>query len=137
MKQPRGVRNNNPGNLRVSHANNWRGKLRGSTKRDKQFEEFETLEYGYRALLITLRNYITKHKLRTLRQIIARWAPPNENDTEAYIKSASMYSDIPAGTFFSATDEVRLTRLAYAIGRVECGEYVGTMEVVRKAWEMI
>ena len=137
MSTPRGIRNNNPGNLRVSHANNWRGKLRGNAKRDKQFEEFESLEYGYRALLITLRNYITKHNLRTLRQIITRWAPPSENDTEAYIKSASVYSGIPVGTFLSATDEVRLTKLAYAISRVEGGEYVGTMEVVRNAWEMI
>lgn len=135
---PRGIRNNNPGNLRVNPANNWQGKLTGSQKKDKAFEEFITLEYGYRALLITLRTYIRKHRLRTLRQIITRWAPPEDhNDTESYIRQVAQYTAIPLGAYISYDDKEALCKLAYAISRVENGQYVGTYEQVQSAWEMI
>ena len=135
---PRGERNNNPGNLRVNPANRWQGKLIGTDKRDSVFEEFTTLEYGYRALLITLRTYIQKYRLHTLRQIITRWAPPEDNnDTESYIRQVSKYTGIPIGAYLGFDDEAKLTKLAYAISRVENGRYVGTVEVIRKAWRMI
>ncbi|MDN4754443.1 structural protein P5 [Porphyromonadaceae bacterium W3.11] len=137
MKPPRGIRNNNPGNLRVNHANKWRGKITGSAKKDKSFEEFETLHYGYRALLILLCTYITRYNLRTLRQVLTRYAPPNENNTERYITSASTLSGIPLGQYLKANDKERICRLAYAISRVENGVYVGTMNDVYTAWEMI
>lgn len=137
MRPPRGIRNNNPGNLRVSHANNWRGKLTGSAKKDKAFEEFETLQYGYRALLILLRTYVTRYNLRTLRQVLTRYAPPNENNTESYITSVSQLSGIPLGQYLKANDKETLCKLAHAISRVENGVYVGTMNDVYTAWEMI
>lgn len=135
---PRGERNNNPGNLRANSANRWRGKLSGADKRDKVFEEFVTLEYGYRALLITLCTYIRRYQLHTLRQIITRWAPPSDhNDTESYIRQVSAYAGIPLGAYFSENDEAKLIELAYAISRVENGRFVGTIDQVRQAWRMM
>lgn len=79
----RGIRNNNPGNIR--RACNWKGSLNIST--DPEFCQFISMSYGVRALLITLRTYVVKHHLHTVREIITRWAPPSDgNNTERYIK---------------------------------------------------
>lgn len=79
---PRGVRNNNPGNIRVGDA--WQGLTGGD---DAGFCIFDTPENGIRALARVLISYQAKHGLRTLRQMVSRWAPESENDTEAYIES--------------------------------------------------
>lgn len=79
----RGIRNNNPANIR--RGCNWKGLAEKQT--DSEFCKFVTMTWGVRALLITLRTYVTKHHLHTVREIITRWAPPSDgNNTEAYIR---------------------------------------------------
>lgn len=79
----RGIRNNNPANIR--RGCNWKGLIR--QQKDKEFCQFVSMSWGIRALLITLRTYVKKHHLHTVREIITRWAPPSDgNNTEAYIK---------------------------------------------------
>ena len=79
----RGIRNNNPANIR--RGCNWKGLAKVQT--DKEFCQFKTMTWGVRALLVTLRTYVVKHHLHTVREIINRWAPPSDgNNTEAYIK---------------------------------------------------
>jgi hypothetical protein len=95
----RGERNNNPGNLRSS-AVQWRGEK--AVQDDPAFESFDTPEDGIRALAIVLLNYQRLHGLRTLRQIISRYAPANENDTEAYIRNVS------GATGFLASEPINL-----------------------------
>ena len=53
------------------------------------FQQFDTPEAGIKAVDDQLRIYGSKHKVKTLREVISRWAPPSENDTEAYIKNVS------------------------------------------------
>ena len=53
------------------------------------FQQFDTPEAGIKALDDQLRIYGSKHKLKTLREVISRYAPPSENDTESYIKNVS------------------------------------------------
>ncbi|CAB4127821.1 hypothetical protein UFOVP96_14 [uncultured Caudovirales phage] len=53
------------------------------------FQQYATPEEGIKAVDDQLRIYGTKHKINTLRGVISRWAPPSENDTEAYIKNVS------------------------------------------------
>lgn len=72
--------NNNPLNIRYSPANQWRGQ----TGQNKGFCTFKNKAYGFRAAFIILGNYI-KNGFDTIEEIIRRWAPPSENDTEAYI----------------------------------------------------
>ena len=86
MKQtlPRGLRNNNPGNLRRS-ADNWKGLRPEQT--DPNFFQFTAPEWGYRALIKTLQTYRKKYGLQTIAELISRWAPANENNTSAYIRS--------------------------------------------------
>lgn len=79
----RGIRNNNPANIR--RGCNWKGLAEKQT--DREFCQFVTMTWGVRALLITLRTYVIKHHLHTVREIITRWAPPSDgNNTEKYIK---------------------------------------------------
>ena len=69
---PRGLRNNNPGNIRVVKGQVWQGEITGSRKKDKSFCEFVTIAHGYRALIKLLQNYRRKNGLNTLRQMILR-----------------------------------------------------------------
>lgn len=86
-KLPRGYRNNNPLNIRINSANNWEGKVTNNT--DGVFEQFVAMEYGYRAAMKLIQNYITKYDLNTVGQIIGKWAPDSENDTASYISRVS------------------------------------------------
>lgn len=61
-------------------------KWQGMTGTRKGFVEFETREYALRAWLILMRTYRRRYKCRTVEQIVTRYAPPNENDTQNYIQ---------------------------------------------------
>ena len=89
----RGIRNNNPGNIRKS-SDRWRGLA--AEQPDAEFFTFTTPIYGIRALGKVLRNYQTRHGLKTVREIINRWAPPSENITSAYVAAVAAQTGIPA-----------------------------------------
>lgn len=89
---PREIRNNNPLNIRRS-KDQWKGLAEAQT--DRAFVQFKTLEYGWRAAFYLLtRTYYHKYRLYTIRTIIRRWAPSNENDTNAYIANVSKLTGI-------------------------------------------
>lgn len=73
--------NNNPLNIRYNPQNQWRGQ----TGQNKGFCVFKNNAFGFRAGFIILGNYI-KNGINTIEQIISRWAPPSENNTENYIR---------------------------------------------------
>lgn len=79
---PRGIRNNNPGNLE-NNGIAWQGLSAAQT--DSRFYQFDSAEYGIRALARTLKTYNSKYGLNTVEQIINRWAPPHENNTVSYV----------------------------------------------------
>lgn len=79
----RGIRNANPGNIRHSRVM-WKGEA--ETQFDDSFVTFTDATYGIRAIVKILRTY-KKMGLQTISQAISRWAPPNENDTGAYVKA--------------------------------------------------
>lgn len=94
MSLPRGIRNNNPLNIRRG-KDQWKG-LRAQ-QQDAQFCQFETLEYGWRAAFCLLtRTYYHQYRLWTIRQIVSRWAPPNENNTRSYIDNVCRLTGIGA-----------------------------------------
>jgi hypothetical protein len=80
--QARGIRNNNPGNIRHSNAQ-WDGMR--ATQTDSAFVQFTSPVWGVRALAKLLFNYERLYGLNTVRGIISRWAPSNENNTDAYV----------------------------------------------------
>lgn len=87
MTTPRGVRNNNPGNIDYVPANKWRGQLPPNAAIEPRFARFDTPENGIRALGKLLLTYQDKHGLKTVKAIISRWAPSNENNTGAYVRA--------------------------------------------------
>ncbi|WP_346840158.1 structural protein [Microbulbifer sp. SAOS-129_SWC] len=77
--RPRGIRNNNPGNIEAGEP--WQG----ATGDDGRYLVFESPLYGLRALSRTLDTYRSKYGINTVAGIIDRWAPDIENNTAAYI----------------------------------------------------
>lgn len=80
---PMGIVQNNPGDLRSGIS--WVG-LKGN---NKGFCVFSDLSYGIRALAVDLSNKINTDGLTTIREIISVYAPPSENDTDAYINAVA------------------------------------------------
>ena len=107
MNEPRGIRNNNPLNIRLS-SDKWQGQINGKGNIDGNsslsseraggeavFCVFSSMEYGWRAAFVILcKTYYGKYKLRTIRDIVSRWAPAKENNTPAYIRHVSDYTGI-------------------------------------------
>ena len=93
MSLPRGIRNNNPLNIRRTAKDQWKGLA--EVQNDRAFCQFETMEYGWRAAFYLLtRTYYHKYRLYTIRGIISRWAPSSENDTRGYIENVSRLTGI-------------------------------------------
>ena len=136
----RGIRNNNPANLRRT-GDRWLGMRQQQT--DGAFVQFDTMAYGLRALIVVLRNYYTLHGLRTVRRIIARFAPEGENDTAAYVEYVARIVGRGADEEIACIDfrdaarfhNLTMLRLCYAICRME-SRYSMTVEEFERALEM-
>ena len=127
----RGMRNNNPLNIRRVVGVTWKGEI-VSPIEDKQFVQFAGLEYGLRAAFCILRTYRNKYHAVCIEDIITRWAPPTENDTRKYI------SDVCTLTRFGGKE--RLTenewpRLVQAMAFVECGVLLST-ETINRGYKL-
>lgn len=109
----RGQRNNNPFNIRYNSANTWKGQ----TGSDGAFCVFDTMQHGIRAGGVLLRNYI-KAGNNTIRKIISKFAPSNENDTESYIKHVAQMSGTGENEKLTAAD---LWKIAVPMMRIESG----------------
>lgn len=84
-KKVRGIRNNNPGNIRRGTV--WNGMKK--TQTDPDFIQFKDAVFGIRAINKILKTYRDKHGLDTVAGVVNRWAPPIENDTESYVLSVA------------------------------------------------
>ena len=124
----RGIRNNNPGNIR--HGDKWVGLCKEQT--DPAFCQFETPEYGIRALVKLLRNYQKGFQAKgwstTVERIINRYAPPIENNTEAYIKHVCIAVGVDADEHINVYCHDVIIPLIKAIIRHENGEMPYTIE---------
>lgn len=130
---PRGYRNNNPGNIRIN-GDLFQGEIRPS--KDKSFKQFETMAYGYRAIFKILSNYYRNYKLDTIRKMIGRWAPENENDTEAYVKAVSGYAGIPADDPININDREQMIRIVSGMSKVENGREADMSDVIA-GWNLL
>lgn len=133
---PRGYRNNNPLNIRINPANNWQGKVQNNT--DGVFEQFVTMEYGYRAALKLIRNYIQNYGLETVSDIIAKWAPSTENNTAGYITRVCNSTGWLPGKTINAYNREDMTDLVYAMALVENGTTIlPNYTEIYKGWEIL
>lgn len=122
----RGIRNNNPLNLRV--GNNWKGEVKHPS--DPTFEQFEAMRWGVRAAFIVLRNYICRHKCNTIERIITRWAPRKENDTERYIDFVSKTINIGPKQTISFNDSATMISLFTAMCIFENGSTISPSDII-------
>lgn len=103
---PRGIRNNNPLNIRRT-STQWEGLH--PVQADRDFCQFIDMKYGYRAAFRLLMKYYRKYGLHTVHEIINRWAPPSDgNATNAYVKHvvAGLAQRAPEGTHIGPTTDI-------------------------------
>lgn len=130
MSTPRGIRNNNPGNIR--HGINWDGL--SEEQPDKSFCTFERPEYGIRAMAKILLTYERKYGLDTVAGIINRWAPPVENNTTAYVDHVAAQCGVdPHERIVVAS---YLDKLCLAIIAHENGQQPYTYETIQHGLDM-
>ncbi|MFA0084432.1 structural protein [Vibrio sp. 10N.261.51.F12] len=116
----RGIRNNNPLNIRISNSA-WTGKVTPS--QDKAFETFSDSKYGFRAAAKLIRNYQSLYGLNTINEIIARWAPSHENDTRNYSQFVAGQLNLSPNAALNLSDSNLLARLVHAMSIMEVGRY--------------
>ena len=124
---PRGIRNNNPLNIRIGNV--WLGEVASPT--DNEFEQFASMFYGLRAGFILLRRYIRRYHLTTVPDIISRWAPGSENNTVKYIDTVCQLSGIAPDAQIKYEDEETLVNLVDAMILVECGQHVDRATIIK------
>lgn len=136
----RGVRNNNPLNIRRNNTK-WQGL--SATQTDKSFFQFTSMAYGYRAAFKTLQTYILNKydtdkdgTANELEDVIMRWAPPCENNTDVYIATVEKRSGISRHTILNRNNREQLVAVVAAMSYVENG-VPANMDDVMKGWELI
>jgi len=130
---PRGIRNRNPGNIRRSR-DRWKGL--SSRQTDPAFFVFEAPLWGIRAMAVILRNYQRKHGLRTVGQIIRRWAPAVENDTAAYVAAVAKAIRVQPRDRLDLSERATLRDLIAAIIRHENGQQPYDLETIETAIDL-
>lgn len=113
----RGIRNNNPLNIRHG-KNQWQGMSKQQT--DRAFVQFTERKYGYRAAFVLLRGYIEKKGINTIGKIIARWAPSQDsNDTQAYVDYVARTTGIQADEPLRFDDQQALVAIVRSMAQME------------------
>lgn len=137
IRLPRGLANNNPGNLKIS-GNQWRGKIPIDRNTDFVFEQFESVEWGIRAAIMTIGSYFESHGIDTIRGIVSRWAPRAENRTDKYIQYVTSCSGIDADRKL-VFEKIQISRILRCMFVLENGErfehLVPSLQEIIRVWE--
>lgn len=128
---PRGIRNNNPLNIRI--GNTWLGEVSDPT--DSEFEQFVSLQYGIRAAFCILRRYIRVYKRNTVERICSAWAPSSENNTSAYIAFVANRANLILDAPLLYEDRETMCRLVQAMAFQECGLEI-PIELIKAAYDI-
>ena len=123
---PRGIRNYNPGNIRHAKGVRWQGQA--TTQGDVEFVQFNGPRWGIRAIARVLITYQDKRRagdgsrIDSVREFIERWAPPFENDTDAYVRHVARALGVgPDDEALDVYDFTVMRALVQAIIRHENG----------------
>lgn len=114
-------RSNNPGNLEYGPFAISMGAIgQGAVPqgRERGFAIFPSYEAGENAR-IKLQFESPRYKDLTIAQAISRFAPPNENDTQAYIRAVTQAAGVPASTKMSDLTAEQRSAFLSAQRRVE------------------
>lgn len=130
-QQPRGIRNNNPLNIRIGNV--WLGEVQENT--DGVFEQFVNMTYGLRAAFVLLRRYIRHYHFNTISTIISRWAPSLENNTIKYIDYVSDNAKINPDDTLYFEDIETMCNIVQAMAKFETGVTIPG-DTIRKAYDL-
>lgn len=131
---PRGIRNNNPGNVRLGDP--WQGLC--SLQQDKSFCQFSEAKYGIRCLCYLLRvSYFQRYALGTVQALITRWAPASENDTESYIQAVSTKLRVDPTDHINLRNDGTLSDLLMAVIQHENGSQPYTSDQILAGIKLI
>jgi hypothetical protein len=125
----RGIRNNNPGNIRHSNAH-WQGM--SVDQPDSSFITFNSPESGIRAMAVILLNYQRKHNLNNVQSIINRWAPPSENNTRAYVNAVAHRCGVRPDQTIDLNNSMILGALVSAVILHENGSNPYDVDAIRR-----
>ena len=128
----RGLRNLNPGNIRHSKTR-YKGEKLSST--DSSFKQFESIEAGYRAMFVLLHTYRVRGYGNTIAQFIARYAPPSENNTDAYVARVSKSAKIDHNDAIDTLSAAQMIPIVAAMSAVENGT-AADMKAVERGWQL-
>ena len=132
-QRARGLRNNNPLNIR-KNSTKWQWLAEAQT--DKAFFVFVAPEWGYRAALRTLQTYHRTHRLCTIREWIERWAPPCENPTGKYLEFVCDKVGMPSDACPRISNKTIMCNIVAAMSHFENG-VPAVMEDVYRGWELL
>lgn len=130
---PRGVRNNNPLNIRI--GNTWLGERNAADCDDPDFEQFTSMIYGLRAAFCILRRYIRHYHRNTITLIISSWAPSNENETKKYIDFVCKKMQCSDDRNILFEDKPTMCALVQAMAQMECGVVIPLADI-EKGYEL-
>lgn len=133
----RGIRNNNPGNIDYNPRNAWQGQLPYDPAIESRFCRFQSPEYGIRAIYKLLQTYQTIHGLNSVKAIIKKYAPNNENNTVGYINRAAADIGVGINDHLNTKDKKTGIALAKAIVAVENGQQPYVDDVFERAWVLL
>jgi len=131
----RGIRNKNPGNLRITHID-WKGKVPITKNTDGEFEQFTTMELGIRAMMMDLIHDIKKDGKDTVRKLLEVYAPKEENNLEAYIKTVCHITGFEEDDVLMVNEDT-ISKLVAGMSFVENGGYLINNKQIAAAWVMI
>ena len=123
---PRGIRNNNPLNIRIGNV--WIGEVDNPT--DPDFEQFKSMVYGVRAGFVLLRRYIRHYHRPTIPQVIAAWAPASENNVTKYVETVCQLSGIAPDATLDYFNRDQMVALVDAMIYVECGQHINQQQII-------
>lgn len=128
---PRGIRNNNPGNIDRKAGTVWKG-MADDQSTDSRFAVFTAPEWGIRAMARVLRTYMGRGQ-NTIAKIIATWAPPTENDTRSYVAAVSRAVGHPADALVT---DAQLPGIIAAIIQHENGQQPYPPDLIARGIEL-
>ena len=128
----RGIRNCNPGNIRRSSVH-YLGEVTPS--QDREFKQFVSMTYGYRAMFVLLDSYARRYGLRTIRSMLSRYAPPEENFTEGYIRFVANNTGLAADELVDTRSARDMIPIVMAMSEIENG-VKPRVDEVKEGWQL-
>lgn len=128
----RGIKNCNPGNIRRSRVR-YRGEVHPS--QDPDFKQFSSMAWGYRAMFVLLDTYRKRYGLNTLRTMISRYAPPEENHTALYIQAVCDFTGLTPDKEIDTRNRATMIPIVMAMSRIENGCSASRSEV-EVGWQL-